>query len=296
MSTGDMMIGALAPWAGSKRTLCPLIVDALGPHNIFWDIFCGSMALLLGKPPCRSEVVNDLHGDLINLARCLQDYRLGPALYRRLRRVLCSEELFHESREALRARPEAAVADSPDVERAFHYFVQSWQGMSGFAGSTSSDTNFAKRYTSTGGDPAVRWRRAVMSIPAFRRRLEGVVVLRCDGIDLAEKIEDRDGTVIYADPPYLKKGIRYLHDFTPAHHARLAKALRRFKHTRVVVSYYEHGDLTTLCPGWFVRRVDATKGLGNQSKRDRKGAVAAPEVLLCNMPFADSGSEGFLFA
>lgn len=208
----EYAIMSLAPWFGGKRTLAPEIVAALGPHNIFWDIFCGSMAILLCKPPCRTEVVNDLHGDLINLARCIRDSGLGPELYRRLRRTLFAETLFRESLGLIRGES-VDVSRAPDVDRAYHYFIVSWQGMNGTAGTSNMNTGFARRFSSLGGDPAVRWTSAVRSIPAWRRRIERVQILRSDGIELCEKIEDRPGVAIYCDPPYLKKGAKYLHDF-----------------------------------------------------------------------------------
>ena len=61
-------IGAIAPWFGSKRSMAPIIVSELGPHSAYWEPFCGSMAVLMAKPPCIMETVNDLHADLINLA------------------------------------------------------------------------------------------------------------------------------------------------------------------------------------------------------------------------------------
>jgi DNA adenine methylase len=60
-------ITALAPWFGSKRTMASDIVEALGPHSVYWEPFCGSMAVLLCKNACSVEVVNDLHDDVINL-------------------------------------------------------------------------------------------------------------------------------------------------------------------------------------------------------------------------------------
>ena len=61
-------ISALAPWFGGKRTLAPAIVEELGPHTAYWEPFCGSCAVLFAKPPLAFEQINDLHGDLINLA------------------------------------------------------------------------------------------------------------------------------------------------------------------------------------------------------------------------------------
>jgi DNA adenine methylase len=280
------VITALAPWFGGKRTMAPAIVKALGHHNAFWDVFCGSMAVMLAKPPCRTEVVNDLHADLVNLARVIQDPILGPALYRRLRRVWSSQDLFADSLDVMR-NSDVDDMSSPDVARAFHYFVASWQGMNGVAGTSQYKTNYARRFSSLGGDAGARWVGAVRSIPAWRTRMERVQVLRCDGIDLCEKIEDRGGVAVYADPPYLEKGAKYLHDFKAEDHGRLAEVLCRFKRTRVVVSYYADPRVQDLYPGWHLRHVAAAKGLVQSGKRDTKGRTDAPEVLISNLPFPD---------
>lgn len=278
-----MLIGSLAPWFGSKRTIAPAIVEAIGPHTVYWEPFCGSMAVLFAKPRCKTEIVNDLHGDLVNLARVVQDTRLGPALYRRLRRVWSSEALFRDSLDVIRGgHPDPSPKD---LDRAFHYFVASWQGMNGVAGTSACNTNYCRRFTSTGGDAGRRFVAAVRSIPEWRRRLERVQVLSSDGIELCERIEDRDGVVIYCDPPYLTKGARYAHDFADADHLRLAVALGRFHFTRVVISYYDDPRLGALYPGWNRLPVDASKGLVNQGRRGKGGATPAPEVLLSNLPF-----------
>lgn len=296
MTTQDLDISGLAPWFGAKRTMAPAIVEEIGPHNCYWELFCGSMAVLLAKPVCRMEVVNDLHGDLVNLALCIQHPEIGPALYRRLRRVMSCEDTFREALAVVRSAGVDWMC-SPDIDRAYVYFIASWQGMNGVAGTSTFNTNFARRFSSKGGDAGKRWSGAVRSIPGFRRRLEKVQVLRSDGIELASKIEDREGTVIYADPPYLVKGAKYKHDFakdTPnaddplvrryGDHGRLALALRRFEKTRVVVSYYEDPGLADLYPGWNVRRIDVAKSMVNSGMRDEKGATRAPEVLIINGP------------
>jgi DNA adenine methylase len=198
-------ITSLAPWFGGKRTMAPAIVEEIGEHHSYWEPFCGSMAVLLAKPPSWTEVANDLHGDLINLARVIQSPTLGPKLYRALRRVLCSEALFRDALLSVRIDEVPDPAGRLDWHRAYQYFIVSWQGMNGVAGTSTFNTNFARRFSSLGGDPAVRWTGAVRSIPAWRKRLERVQVLSADGIELCEKIEDREGTVIYEVPPRLRR-------------------------------------------------------------------------------------------
>lgn len=272
----EMLYTAIQPWFGSKRTLAPRIIAELGEHSTYWEPFCGSMAVMLSKPAARMETVNDLHGELINLARVIRDRCKGPALYRRLRRVLASPAAQAEATELL--------GKGDAIDRAENYFVHSWLAMNGVSGTSKNNVNFCRRYTSNGGAPAKRWAGAVLSIPAWRRRLRTVTILCDDAFKMLQRIEDKAGTVIYADPPYLTKGAKYLHDFTPADHQRLADLLNRFTQTRVVVSYYAHPDLADLYRGWTLVDCSLTKTMVASGKRDGKNKAIAPEVLLINGP------------
>lgn len=280
----DMKIKAIAPWFGSKRTLAPLIVAELGPHAAYWEPFAGSLAVLLAKPLSSSETVNDLHGELINLARVLRDRETAFELYGALLRFVMHEGLFHEAAEHYRTRGRRPAPEEPDVQRAIEMMVCSWFGRNGVAGTESYNQGFCVRYTKNGGPAATRWRSCVDSIPAWHHRLRGVTILNRDAFTLLERVEDADRVCIYVDPPYLAKGAKYVHDFEAADHHRLAALLRRFDHARVVVSYYDAPRLAELYPGWTKRKLDVSKSLVNQDMRGGGGAVKAPEVLLLNGP------------
>lgn len=279
-------VKALAPWAGSKRTIANRIVEAIGPHRAYFVPFCGSMADLLAKPRATMETVNDLHGDLINLARVIRHPKLGPTLYKHLRRTLFAEELANEAIAWYRAeglRP--SVPNEPDWERAAKFAMSAWMGRNGTIG-TNAGNNFCVRYTANGGQPATRWRNWVAGIPWFHKRLQGVIILRQDGFAMLERIEDVNGIAIYVDPPYITKSFRYEYDFAEVDHDRLAKALSRFKHARVVVSYYDCPEVDRLYPRELWDRIDCeiTKGLAQSGSRGKEGAVKAPEILLVNRP------------
>lgn len=283
-----MKITALAPWFGSKRYLAPRIVEALGPHRCYWEPFCGSMAVLLAKQSCSQETVNDLHGDLINLARVIHDDRRCLWLYRKLRRTLVHEDV--QARAKLQLLQDFDPdASEPDCDRAWAFFVASWLGRNGTIGTKEHNNSFCVRYTANGGIQGTRFVSAVDSIPAWRRRLRNVTILRRNGFDLLERIEDAPGTAIYCDPPYLTKGATYVHDFTSADHDRLAQLLARFQRARVVLSYYADPRLDVLYPGWRQLRCDVAKSLVNQGKRGSGGKVMAPEVLLINQPAEPKG-------
>lgn len=285
----EMKIGALSPWFGGKRTLAPTIIKELGPHRAYWEPMCGSIAVLLAKEPCSMETVNDLHGELINLARVVQDSQLAFDLYESVQRTLLHEAMMAECTTRVQSR-NGVPSENPDLARAIDYFVCSWMGKGGVAGSKSYRMGVCARYTKNGGHGARRFVSAVESIPAWHNRLRAVTILSRDGIELCEKIEDGEGVVIYADPPYIAKGAEYLHDFDWLAHRRLAKVLRRFKKTRVVVSYYDHPDLADMYLDWTKREVFMTRSMASQGQRGERGRIeVSPEVLLINGPsFAET--------
>ncbi len=289
----DMPIKALAPWFGGKRNLAPLIVQELGRHHAYWEPFCGSMAVLLAKPPARIETVNDLHELLIDLAIVVADPAQGPELYRQLRRTLMHEDFFAESDRIIRE----LESEGPELwgtgfhrltrlQRAYHYFVASWLGRNGTAGMPASHTGtYCVRYTAKGGHAATRWQSAIRSIPAWRRRLSRVTILRRDAFELLERIEDAPGVAVYVDPPHLVKGASYLHDFAAGDHRRLADLLARFRAGRIVVSYYDHPDLADLYPPdrWSRVRITVNKAMAHAGRRG-VNQTQATEVLLVNGP------------
>jgi DNA adenine methylase len=276
-----MKITALAPWFGGKRNLSEEIVKLIGPHKTYWEPFCGSMAILLAKEPCAMETVNDLHGDLINLARILQAEASAVDLYDRLSRTLMCEDIYLQAAQRYKTRGYYAPIDRPDIDRAYDYFIYSWLGRNGTSGEKASTWNFCVRYTSNGGHAATRFHSATASIPMWHKRLRNVTILHRDAFEILSRIEDKENTVIYVDPPYFVKGSKYIHDFAANDHARLAVELNRFHQSRVVLSYYDHDLLNTYYPAWTRHAIDVTKSMAHGGKRGTCN-LQATEILLVN--------------
>lgn len=305
----EAKIKAIAPWFGGKRSMAPAIVTELGKHGQYFEPFCGSMAVLFAKEPSQKETVNDLHGDLINLAEVLQQRASAELLYDRLMRTLFSEQLLVDARQRLERIPPWEVSPgyrdaeqwAKMIDRAHWYFLASWMGRNGTAGTARIDYQMAVRWTKGGGSPTVRWRNAVDSVPWWHQRLQNVVILKRDAFAIIDRFEDVKQTVIYADPPYpietrskgaVKngRGGKYLHEFE--HNpdglfgddtSRLAEILRGYRNARVIVSSYDCPRIRELYDGWtFVdhtrqKHLHAQNGRGSRSKK-------APEVLIINGP------------
>lgn len=302
----DMKIKAIAPWFGGKRTMAPEIVRLLGKHTQYFEPFCGSMAVLFAKEPSQKETVNDLHGDLINLARVLQSESAAPILYDRLQRALFSEDLLEQARMQLESADEIALDDishmSPMnmacIERAFWYFLASWMGRNGTAGTARLDYQIAVRWTKNGGSPTVRFRNALESLPAWHQRLRNVVILKRDAFSILDRFEDCDRTAIYADPPYHAesrsrnsiqngRGGKYLHEFDHGgglfedDHSRLVEILRGYRKAKIVVSYYDCPRIRELYAGWQFHEHTRQKHLHAQNGRGAR-PKEAPEILITN--------------
>lgn len=275
------MLNAILPYYGCKREQAKGLNELFGNHSAWWDLTCGSLAPLFSKQKSRVEVVNDISYSVTNLARVIQDDDFSCKLFDRLQRTLFCQEIFEEARKYLHLiKNNLQLKDGVSLTHAYHYFVFSWLARNGFAGTKKElDLGLCKRFTSNGGDPAVRFKNAVDSIPSWWHRLRGVTILRECCIKLARKIEDKVGTVIYADPPYVEKTCEYLHEFSREAHVQLAEALSRFQKTKVFVSYYAHELVNELYvdKGWHLIDRTTTK------KVSTRGNSKAEEIILTNL-------------
>ena len=293
--TSEAKIKAIAPWFGSKRTMGPQIAEQLGRPRALFLLGCGSLAPLFSIAPCAQETCVDLHGHLINLARVLQDDEAAPRLYERLQRTLCSEDLFDKSKVIITDHADIAESGMPSVDMAYHYFVASWVGRNGVAGTERVNYQIAVRWTPNGGAGGVRFRSATESIPAWHQRLRQALLLKRDMFDVLPRIDDHPGTSIYVDPPYVRDGAtrcgksKYLHDFTLKNHIDLANELARFERARVVVSYYDHPKIRQLYQRFTIIDCTRQKNLHVQNRRGAK-RCDAPELLIVNGPSYAKGA------
>lgn len=276
-----MILSAIAPWFGSKRTLAPEIVKHFGPHDTYYEPFCGSCAVLFAKPPSRLEVASDKHSDVINLLKCLREEKQARAIWEFVERMPVSETMFAEASERMKSPIEDEYYC--DQFRAIDFLVVSWQGPSGLAG-TKNKPRFAKRNTASGGSTAARWRNVGQSIPAWHERLRNVEFRNMDAFEIIEDIPDREGVLVYIDSPYAdgsRKGGEYVFDFEPEQHRQLAAMLQRFQYAQVIVSYYACQEIDELYPTFVRHDLTAARKLNNTAGGETS-TVDAGECLYVN--------------
>jgi DNA adenine methylase len=174
------------------------------------------------------EVASDLNGDLIGLYHVLQS-DLG-ALAGVIDSLRYTEATFDQAVSWL-------ASDDP-LEHAVGFLVRNRFSRGGLG------KDFAWSNRLRGGQPGDQnaWTTFKGELPRIARRLARVE-LRCQ--DAVEVIREFDGpgTVVYADPPYVRSTRTardtYSHEMSDTDHARLLETITRC-HGMVIISGYPH--------------------------------------------------------
>ncbi len=264
-------------WYGGKYVHLDFILPHL-PEDAdhFCDVYGGSAAVLVNRPPAPAETYNDLDSELVNFFTVLR--RQPEALIREIGLTPFSRE---ELAIACQGEP-----DLPALERARRFYVRARQTRTGLA-QTSSEGRWAHCVlTSRAGMAGAvsRWLGAVEGLPEIAQRLQRVQIENAPALEVVERY-DTPRTLFYLDPPYVHgsrgDSAAYRHEMTDADHRELADLLHRIQ-GRAVLSGYRCVLYDELFADWH--RVDAPEKLCNSSKGLRG------ETLWMNFePASDNG-------
>jgi len=258
---------------GSKQTVAGWIVSQLPPHEHYVEPFCGSLAVLLAKPPSRMETVNDLDRGVQTFWRMLRD---RPA------ELIRAAELTPHSRAEYAAAYDEDTDD--EVELARRIWVRLTQSRSG----TLRRAGW-RHYV----DPGARYASMTDYLDGYRDRMPAAaerlmrVSLECrPALELIASYGAQPNCLLFVDPPYLgsTRSTNYrLEMKTDAEHRELAEALWECAAT-VVLSGYPSPLYDELYEGWHRAECASSTGNGREGQRDRV------EVLWSNRPL--SGQAG----
>lgn len=264
------------PYFGGKTTLGPRIASLLPAHGHYVEPYCGSLAVLLSKPPSDHETVNDLDAALITFWRVLREQ---PADLERV----CA--LTPHARAEHAAAYDLAPCD--DLERARRVWVQLSQGRAG----VRTRTGWRHYVEPTGSTSMPDYLTGyVARIAPAATRLARVSLECRPALDVIRSYGRDPRVLLYVDPPYLgtsRNSGGYLHEMrSEAEHGELAEALHSCAAAVVLSGYPSPLYDESLYPDWH--RHTFTSGTGQNAETWGNRT----EVLWSNRPL---GAEMRLF-
>lgn len=253
-------------WYGGKFSHLDFILPNIpADAGHFCDVFGGSAAVLLNRPPAPVETYNDLDSELANFFETLRDD--GDRLIRAIGLTPFSREELVRS-----CRPDEGLSC---LERARRFYVRARQTRTGLA-QTSSEGRWAHCVlTSRAGMAGAvsRWLGSVEGLPEIVRRLLRVQIENAPALDVIRRY-DTAATVFYLDPPYVHAArgdsTAYGHEMTDGDHERLAGALHSIR-GRAVLSGYRTPLYDDLYAKW--RRVDAPEKICHSVRKPRRESL-----------------------
>jgi DNA adenine methylase len=272
-------------WHGGKHYLAARIIALMPPHLHYVEPFFGSGQVLFARDPRDrrlwwtertsdgrvpdgvSEVINDLHGHLMNFYSVLRDPDTFASLEHRLSLTLHSEDEWNAAQQVL------DQGEGTPIERAAALFTLCRQSLSGRMDTFAPTVRTRLRGGRNDGVNA--WWGAIDGLESAHLRLRDVKVLNRPAVDVIRS-EDTPATLFYCDPPYYH-GTRtatevYDHEMTEQDHVELLDALRSCK-GKVILSGYANELYDKSLADWNREAIDLPNNAASGKTKRRMTEV-----------------------
>ena len=246
----------IVPWIGGKRRLAKHILPLFPAHTCYVEPFCGAAALYFLKTPSKTEVINDINGELVNLYRVVKHHL--EEFIRQFKWALVSRQIY----KWLQDTPEETLTD---IQRAARFYYLQKQAFGGKV----ADHTFG---TSTTSAPRFNLLRIEEELSMAHLRLSRTLIEHLDWHQCIERY-DRPHTLFYCDPPYWGTegyGVEFgLENYD--HMAELARSTKG----KMIISVNDIPEMRQAFNGLNIQTVDINYSLaGKPSPRQ--------ELVICN--------------
>lgn len=248
----------IVPWIGGKRRLAKHILPLFPAHTCYVEPFCGAAALYFLKTPSKTEVINDINGELVNLYRVVKHHL--EEFIRQFKWALVSRQIY----KWLQDTPEETLTD---IQRAARFYYLHKQAFGGKV----ADHTFG---TSTTSAPRFNLLRIEEELSMAHLRLSRTLIEHLDWHQCIERY-DRPHTLFYCDPPYWgTEG--YGVEFGLENYDHMADLARRIK-GKMIISVNDIPEMRQVFNGLNMQSVDISYNLKVTGKPSPK-----KELVICN--------------
>lgn len=248
-------------WHGGKHYLAKQIVQLMPEHIHYVEPFFGGGSVLLNKSAEGvSEVVNDVHKELTNFWRVLQDEKKFAKFSRIVEAVPFSQVEWEDSHQ----RAESSVKE------AVRFFIRCRQSRAGkFDCFATMSRNRTRRKMN---EQASSWLTAVEALPAVANRLKRVVIM-CDEATKVIRMQDGKNTLFYLDPPYVHESrvttSDYDFEMSADQHVELLETIENCKGS-VILSGYPNDLYESRLKNWRVVDIIIDNKASSAKEKPRK--------------------------
>ena len=245
-------------WAGSKRSVLPLLKEAAPPHFArYFEPFCGSAGLYLALRPPVAQL-SDINVDLI---ACYRTVRSEPrAVFQRLIAFPLTDEFYYQLRSQ-------SVSDLSPVDRAARFLYLNRRCFNGVYRTNREGRFNVPVGRNTGLMPGAQ---RIISFATSIRRAK----LLASDFESALAAATRDDFV-YLDPPYFRRRPTYgeygYSTFRSPDVERLVAVVRGLhdKGVRVLLSYGGDDELGSRLPGFTSEPVRVRRHIAGKADKRR---------------------------
>ncbi|EHS5757918.1 DNA adenine methylase [Citrobacter sp. Cpo032] len=248
----------IVPWIGGKRRLARHILPLFPAHTCYVEPFCGAAALYFLKVPSKTEVINDINGELVNLYRVVKHHL--EEFVRQFKWALVSRQIY----KWLQDTPEETLTD---IQRAARFYYLQKQAFGGKV----ADHTFG---TSTTSAPRFNLLRIEEELSMAHLRLSRTLIEHLDWHQCIARY-DRPHTLFYCDPPYWgTEG--YGVDFGLENYDHIAELARNIK-GKMIISVNDIPEMRQAFNDLNIQTVDISYNLKVTGK-----ATQRKELVICN--------------
>lgn len=247
-------------WHGGKHYLAARIISLMPDHIHYVEPFFGGGSVLLNKPSEGiSEVANDVHSELTNFWRVIQDERMFAEFIRIIEVTPFSQVEWRDSHKT--------TGDS--TQRAVNFFIRCRQSR---AGKLNSFATLSRNRTRRKMNEQVSsWQTAVEGLPAVVERMKRVVVLCDDAVKVIQR-EDGPNTLFYLDPPYMHETrvstADYEFEMSMEQHAELLEMIESCK-GHVLLSGYPSRLYSRRLRDWNIEDIEIDNKASSAKQKPR---------------------------
>ncbi|AXF76540.1 DNA adenine methylase [Erwinia tracheiphila] len=248
----------IVPWIGGKRRLARHILPLFPAHTCYVEPFCGAAALYFLKVPSKTEVINDINGELVNLYRVVKHHL--EEFVRQFKWALVSRQIYNWLQDT-------PVETLTDIQRAARFYYLQKQAFGGKVAAHSFGT-------STTSAPRFNLLRIEEELSMAHLRLSRTLIEHLDWHQCIERY-DRPHTLFYCDPPYWgTEG--YGVEFGLANYDHMAELARSTK-GKMIISVNDIPEMRQTFNGLNIQTVDISYNLKVTGK-----ATPRKELVICN--------------